>query len=172
MGWLLRPARPAGPVVRGLRRIADPRFYLKLVIGGAVGLLVLVPTIADLVNAAMRPIVSEQGQCRIIRVIDGDTVSLICPQDGMVSARLLGFDTPEMYSPACVGEFLAAQKAAWHLRALIQKADRLELAHRGTDKYGRVLVELKIGAVDVARLMIRDGQARAYGGGLRGGWCS
>ena len=171
MGWLFRPARPAGGLVRGLRRLADPRFYLKMVIGVAVGGLVLVPTIADLVNAAMRPIASEQGPCRIIRVIDGDTVSLICPEDGMVSARLTGFDTPEKYAPKCLGEFLAAERASWHLRALIQRADRMKLTHRGTDKYGRALVELEIDGVDVARLMVRDGHARAYGSGLRGSWC-
>jgi micrococcal nuclease len=171
MGWLFRPARPAGPVVRGLRRLADPRFYLKLVMALAVGGLILVPTIADLVNAALRPISSDQGQCRVIRVIDGDTVSLICPEDGMQSARLVGFDTPELYTPRCVGEFVAAQKASWALRTLIQRADRLELTHRGTDQYGRALVVLQVNGVDVAREMIRAGHGRQYGGGLRGAWC-
>ena len=172
MGWLFRPARPAGVVVRGLRRLADPRFYLKAVIGLGIGGLVLVPTLADLVNAAMKTVASEQGPCRIIRVVDGDTVSLVCPEDGMVSARLLGFDTPEKYAPKCLGEFLAAEKASWHLRALIQGADRLSLTQEGTDKYGRALVRLELDGVDVARLMIRAGHARQYGGGLRGGWCA
>jgi len=172
MGWLFRPARPAGAVVRGLRRLADPRFYLKLVVGVAVGGLVLVPTIADLVNAAMRPIQSEQGPCRVIRVIDGDTVSLICPEDGMQSARIVGFDTPELYAPRCIGEFVAAEKASWALRTLIQRADRLELTHQGTDTYGRALVVLQVNGVDVAREMIRAGHGRPYGGGLRGTWCS
>ena len=172
MGWLFRPARPAGVVVRGLRRLADPRFYLKAVIGLGIGGLVLVPTLADLVNAAMKTVASEQGPCRIIRVVDGDTVSLVCPEDGMVSARLLGFDTPEKYAPKCLGEFLAAEKASWHLRALIQGADRLSLTQEGTDQYGRALVRLELDGVDVARLMIRAGRARQYGGGLRGGWCA
>lgn len=172
MGWLFRPARPAGPLVRGLRRLADPRFYLKLVIGLAVAGLILIPTIADLVNAAMRPIASDQGPCRVIRVIDGDTVSLVCPEDGMQSARILGFDTPELYAPRCLGEFVAAQQASWALRTLIQRADRLELTHQGTDKYGRALVVLQVNGVDVAREMIRAGHGRPYGGGLRGTWCS
>jgi micrococcal nuclease len=172
MGWLFRPARPAGPVVQSLRRLADPRFYLKTVIAVAVGGLVLIPTIADLVNAAMRPIASEQGPCRIIRVVDGDTVSLICPEDGMQSARIVGFDTPELYAPRCVGEFVAAEKASWALRTLIQRADRLELTHQGTDKFGRALVVLEVNGVDVAREMIRRGHGRPYGGGLRGTWCS
>lgn len=172
MGWLFRPARPAGAVTRGLRRLADPRFWLKTGMGLAVAGLVLVPTIADLVNAAMKTVESEQGPCRVLRVVDGDTVSLICPEDGMVSARLLGFDTPEKYAPKCLSEFLAAERASWYLRALIQGADRMKLVHQGTDQYGRALVRLEIDGVDVARLMIRSGYGRAYGGGLRGSWCT
>lgn len=171
MGWLFRPARPAGSIARGLRRLIDPRFYLKAVIGLLVGGLVLVPTIADLINAAMKPVVSDQGDCRIIRVVDGDTVSLICPVDGMVSARILGFDTPEKYAPRCLAEFMAAERASWALRTMIQKADRITLAHDGTDQYGRVLVRMELDGVDVARSMIRAGHARQYSGGLRGTWC-
>jgi micrococcal nuclease len=154
-----------------MRRVIDPRFYLKLVIGLAVAGLVLVPTVADLVNAAMKPVASAQGDCRIFRVVDGDTVSMVCPEDGMLSARLLGFDTPEKYAPKCLAEFVAAEKASWALRTLIQKANRLKLTQEGTDQYGRALVRLELDGVDVARLMIRDGHGRTYGGGLRGSWC-
>lgn len=171
MGWLFRPARPAGPVTRWVRRLIDPRFYLKLVMPVALAGLVLVPTIADLVNAGMKTVASAEGDCRIIRVVDGDTVSLICPEDGMVSARLLGFDTPEKYAPQCLNEFVAAEKASWALRTMIQKADRMSLTHQGTDRYGRALVTLELDGVDVARAMIRAGHGRQYGGGLRGSWC-
>jgi endonuclease YncB( thermonuclease family) len=171
MGWLFRPARPAGAVTRGLRRLASPRFYLKAVIGICLGGLVLVPTIADLVNAGMKTVASDQGDCRVVRVVDGDTVSLICPEDGMVSARLLGFDTPEKYAPHCLEEFVAAERASWALRTMIQKAERMVLEHEGTDQYGRALVRLEVDGVDVARLMIRAGHGRTYGGGLRGSWC-
>ncbi|MDM7930287.1 thermonuclease family protein [Tabrizicola sp.] len=168
---VFRPARPPGPLVRLLRRLVDPRFYLKLVMVGALVGLLIVPTLADLVNAAMRPIASAEGACRIIRIVDGDTVTLICPEEGMQSARLLGFDTPEKYAPKCLDEFLAAERASWGLRTLIQKADRLTLTLDGKDQYGRALVRLELDGVDVARLMIRAGHARTYGGGLRGGWC-
>jgi micrococcal nuclease len=154
-----------------MRRVIDPRFYLKLVIGVAVAGLVLVPTVADLVNAAMKTVASDQGDCRVIRVVDGDTVSMICPEEGMMSARLLGFDTPEKYAPKCLAEFVAAERASWALRTLIQKADWLSLTQEGTDQYGRALMRLEIDGVDVARLMIRAGHGRSYGGGLRGSWC-
>ena len=153
-----------------MRRLIDPRFYLKLVMGSAVAGLVLIPTVADLVNAAMKPVSSVQGDCRIFRVVDGDTVSMVCPEDGMMSARLLGFDTPEKYAPKCFAEFVAAEKASWALRTLIQKATRLKMEQEGTDQYGRALVRLELDGVDVAREMIRAGHGRTYGGGLRGSW--
>jgi micrococcal nuclease len=154
-----------------VRRLVDPRFYLRLVLVLAMTGLVLVPTLADLLNAATKAAKSGQGECRILRVIDGDTVSLICPDDGVVSARLLGLDTPEKYAPKCVDEFVAAERASWHLRTLIQRADQLTLIRQGQDQYGRLLVRLELDGIDVARTMIRDGYARAYGGGLRGSWC-
>jgi micrococcal nuclease len=168
---LFRPARPAGPVVRLMRRLVDPRFYLKLVVGVAVLGLVILPMLADLVNAAMKTVDSPEGACRIFRVIDGDTVSLICPEEGMQSARLLGFDTPEKYSPKCLAEFIAAERASWALRTLIQKADRLKLSFDGKDIYGRALVRLELDGQDVAGRMVRAGHARIHGSGPRGSWC-
>lgn len=165
------PARPPGALTRFLLRLADPRFYLKaVVVVGGLGL-ILLPTAADLVNAAMKPVAGDGGTCRILRVVDGDTVTLMCPQYGMQSARLLGFDTPEKYAPKCMAEFIAAERASWALRTLIQKADRLVLVRDGTDKYGRALVRLMLDGQDVARQMIRAGHGRTYGGGLRGSWC-
>lgn len=171
MARLLRPARPPGRITRTLRRLVDPRVYLKVALGGGVLLLLLLPTLADLVNAALKPVQGQGGTCRIIRVIDGDTVTLMCPEEGMHSARLLGYDTPEKYSPQCLAEFLAAERATWALRTLIHKADRLRITREGTDRYGRALVRLELDGRDVAGLMVRTGLARTYGGGPRGGWC-
>lgn len=148
-----------------------PRFYLKAVMGLGVLALVLVPTLADFVNAALRPVESAEGTCRILNLVDGDTVTLMCPETGVERARLLGFDTPEKFAPNCFAELIAAEKATWGLRTLILKADRIEVAHQGADRYGRALVSLTLDGVDVARMMVREGHARQYGGGLRGNWC-
>jgi micrococcal nuclease len=133
--------------------------------------LVVLPSGADLVNAAMKTVDSDLGPCRIISVIDGDTVTLMCRDSGIGRARIMGYDTPEKFSPKCLSELIAAEQASWALRTLIQKADRIEVAHQGQDKYGRAQVVLTLDGLDVARAMIRSGQARQYGGGLRGGWC-
>jgi endonuclease YncB( thermonuclease family) len=158
-------------MTRALRRIVNPLFYLKLVVGlGLFGLLIL-PTIADGINAATRTVQAGDETCRIIRVVDGDTVTLLCDEEGMQSTRLVGFDTPEKFSPACLDEFLAAERASWALRSLIRKADRLVLLREGADRYGRALVRLELDGQDVADRMIRAGHGRRYGGGPRGSWC-
>ncbi len=168
---LLGPARRPGPVVRGLRRLVDLRLWLKLGLGGGVLLLVLLPMLADLANAALKRVEGADGACRILRVIDGDTVTLMCPGDGMQSARILGYDTPEKFSPQCLAELVAAERASWALRTLIQKAGRLAVVREGVDRYGRLLVRLELDGIDVARAMIRAGHARQYSGRLRGSWC-
>jgi micrococcal nuclease len=168
---LFGPARPPGFLVRLLRRMVDPRFYLKVVMGVAALGLVLLPSGADLVNAAMKVAASDRGQCRILNVVDGDTVTLMCAASGVGRARIMGYDTPEKYAPQCLGEFVAAEKATWALRTLIQKAGRIEFTHDGTDQYGRALVVLRLDGKDVTDAMIRAGHARRYGGGARGSWC-
>jgi endonuclease YncB( thermonuclease family) len=163
--------RPPGPLTRFLRRIVNPVFYLKALIGlGLIGIFII-PSIADLTNAAMKPVQAADGTCRILRVVDGDTVTLMCGEEGMQSARLLGFDSPEKFSPQCTEEFLAAERAGWALRTMIQKAERLKLTREGVDRYGRALVTLELDGQDVADLMIRAGHGRRYGGGPRGSWC-
>lgn len=171
MARLFGPARPPGILTRLLRRMVDPRFYLKAVMGVAVLGLLLLPSIADLVNMATKTAESDRGQCRILNVVDGDTVTLMCAVSGLGRARILGYDTPEKYAPKCTGEFLRAERASWALRTLIQQADRIEITHQGADQYGRELIVLKLDGMDVARAMIRAGHARQYGGGLRGSWC-
>lgn len=167
----LPPRRPPGPLSRLLERVFSLRSMLKLALLGVVAGLVLIPLVADAVNAAMKPVAGESGTCRILRVVDGDTVSLMCPEAGVESARLTGFDAPEKFSPKCAGEFVAAERATWGLRTLIQQAERLKVVHEGRDRFGRALVRLELDGVDVARLMVRAGHARVYAGGQRGGWC-
>lgn len=157
--------------MRGLRRLVDPRLWLKLGLGGGALVLILLPTLADLANAALKRVEGAGGACRILRVIDGDTVTLMCPGDGMQSARILGYDSPEKFSPQCLAELVAAERASWALRTLIQKADRLAVLRDGVDRYGRLLVRLELDGIDVSRAMIRAGHARQYSGGLRGIWC-
>ena len=109
--------------------------------------------------------------CSVVRVVDGDTVRAHCPGRGFVTARLLGFDTPEVYSPECISEWWAGTKASWALSHHLWFANDVRMVFSGTDRYGRDLATLFIEGQNVSSRMIEGGHARAYAGGKRGGWC-
>ena len=166
-GMGLPPRRP-----RRLWRLFDPRFYLKAVIVVASLGLIVLPAASDAVIAMARPAGDGAGSCRIFQVIDGDTVRMWCPGRGGTSARLVGFDAPELFSPGCPSEFLAATKAKWALRLAIWSTDEVSLVRQGTDRYGRALVAAFLDGEPLARRMIAAGHARPYAGGRREGWCA
>lgn len=154
-----------------LSRLFDPLFYLRAVVVVAGALLFAVPAVTDAVVALAKPMQSTDGPCRVLRVVDGDTVTIWCAVTGMERARLVGFDAPELFSPGCAAELLAAQQAKWALRGMILRADRLRMTRGGTDKYQRRLVTMWLDGQSLAGRMVQAGYARAYGGGMRHGWC-
>lgn len=113
---------------------------------------------------------SDTG-CRVTYVADGDTVHLACPGTREVKARLLGFDTPEVYSPGCSEELAAGQQATAILRQVLQSGPITAARFEGHDRYGRELVRLEVGGRDVARRMIASGYAVPYSGGRSPDWC-
>lgn len=158
----------------GKRRwcLADPRFYLSAVIVVASLGLIVLPAVWDGAIAAVRPAKDGLHTCRIYQVIDGDTARMWCAGEGSLKARFEGFDAPELFSPTCPSEFLAATKAKWALRLAISQATTIELTRRGTDRYGRTLVAARLDGEPLARRMIDGGYARPYAGGRRQGWCT
>jgi endonuclease YncB( thermonuclease family) len=111
-------------------------------------------------------------QCKVTSVVDGDTVRATCPGKGLFSARLVGFDTPEVYSPKCFSEWWAGTKATWALRKRLWLADEVKIVLSGTDRYNRRLATLFVDGTNVSSIMIAAGHARRYAGGRREGWCS
>ena len=163
----LPPRRPTA----WWRKMADPRFYLRAVILISGLALVGVPLITDGFLAIARPIAFGADKCRVVHVVDGDTADIWCSNTGVERARLVGFDAPELFSPACPTELIAAQKAKWALRGYLFGSGDLRMQRGRLDKYDRRLVTLWLGAVPLSQKMIRGGYARAYGGGARSGWC-
>jgi len=115
--------------------------------------------------------ISGGTACRVVRVIDGDTVRIYCPGRGFDLARLIGFDTPEVFSPRCFGEWWAGTKASWALSRHLWTADEVKIVLSGTDRYDRRLATLFVDGRNIAPTMIADGHARPYAGGRREGWC-
>ena len=114
---------------------------------------------------------SPDPDCRVTRVVDGDTVDLTCRTGGTVRARLLGFDTPEITDPGCAAERRLGLQAKARLQALVAAAARLDTRFEGTDRYGRALVQLRLDGRDVAATLIGEGLAVPYSGGRRISWC-
>jgi endonuclease YncB( thermonuclease family) len=120
---------------------------------------------------AARGILSGDVECSIGRVVDGDTLKVWCPGRGMFSARLMGLDTPEVFSPGCISEFMLGMRATWALRRRVWGAEDVRMAFGGLDRYDRRLMRLYLDGTNAASSMIADGLARPYAGGVRNSWC-
>ncbi|SLN49385.1 hypothetical protein ROA7450_02439 [Roseovarius albus] len=150
-------------------RFAKLQFYLKvIVVLGVMGMFGF-PFLADAYVAVAKP--GQDSRCRVLSVTDGDTVKVYCPGYGFESARLVGLDTPEIFSPECFSEWARGTVASWKLRQMLWTADALSIERRGTDRYQRALVRLSVDGERIADLMVNSGLARAYDGGKRRGWC-
>lgn len=111
---------------------------------------------------------TEAG-CRLDYVYDGDTVAIDCGGE-VETARLIGLDTPETKSPGCAAEADLGSQATERLRVLAG-AGQVSFSSSGRDKYGRLLVTMRVDGVDVTDAMIDEGLALPYMGGARVNWC-
>jgi len=109
------------------------------------------------------------------RVVDGDTLDVRAQvwlgQEIFVRVRIRGLDTPELRG-ACAAESAAARAVqAWLVRRVEGRA--VALTNITHDKWGgRVVADVADGAgAVIAAELIASGQARAYEGGQRTGWC-
>ena len=146
-------------LLRPWRKVAVVALIGALVVGGREGV------------GYLRAQLSGASTCSVTSVVDGDTVRVYCPGQGLESARLTGFDTPEVFSPGCPGELWAGTRATWALQWHLWSADKVAIAFRGRDKYDRRLAVLWVDGVPVSKLMIEAGHARPYKGGRRESWC-
>ena len=105
---------------------------------------------------------------RINCIVDGDTIW----HDGQ-KIRLMGFDTPEKGGRArCERERVLADKATTRLQALLNRG-YVTFEFKGKDRYGRALAVTRVSGNNVGQTLIREGLAKAYGGGKRdrSHWC-
>ena len=128
----------------------------------------LLPQVSD-VLLGLRPVTDG---CRVLYVVDGDTVDFTCPSEGLIRTRVTGFDAPELYSPQCAPEAAAALASQTYLRWVLGSARELRIILGGADRYDRRLAEVFVDGERLAERMIGAGHGRPYDGGARAGWCA
>jgi endonuclease YncB( thermonuclease family) len=111
----------------------------------------------------------------LVRVVDGDTfearVHVWPGLEVTTRVRLRGIDAPELRG-RCPQEQRQAEQARDALAKVLSGRD-IRVTAVVLDKYGgRVLASVSArDAPDVSAALLTAGQARAYGGGRREGWC-
>lgn len=98
----------------------------------------------------------------VVKVTDGDTLSVRVRGVGVRSVRILGIDTPEVYGAAeCGGDTASA-----HMARLAPVGSRVQLesdpSQADRDRYGRWLRYVARRGLDVGREQISRGFARTY----------
>jgi endonuclease YncB( thermonuclease family) len=125
----------------------------------------------------------------IVEVHDGDTIKtdltwrLPAPLNEM-SIRVYGIDTPEMPAASyattgklsrakCDKEALLALKARDRVKEIVGTNTRMKVTDFMWGKYaGRIVANVSVGGVDIAKTLISEGLAvEYYGVGAKQDWC-
>ena len=108
--------------------------------------------------------------CHVTKVTDGDTLHMVC--DGAKhKVRLLGFDTPEIYSPKCEAEMAMGQEATRLMEALVASGPVTRVTFDGQDRYGRDLAWVEVAGRDLTDAMLDSGLAVVYVPRQKMDWC-
>lgn len=91
---------------------------------------------------------------RIVRVLDGDTVEVLETGNRLTRVRLAGIDAPEKSQPF-------GQRSRQELSTMVTQRT-VTITGEDTDRYGRLLGTVWLGATDVNAEQIRKGLAWAY----------
>ena len=98
-------------------------------------------------------------------VIDGDTVEVRRRGGGLVSIRLLGIDTPEVYGGVECGGRAASKLMGRIARGNVKVQTDPRQPKR--DRYGRLLAYVSKSGTDLGRRMVSKGRAKVYVVGSR-----
>lgn len=115
-------------------------------LGLALALLTLHPALAN-------PEAAPNLQGQVVRVSDGDTVTLQSP-NGPIKIRLAGIDAPETKMPH-------GPEAKAHLAALVLGKAVLAIPQK-KDRYGRTIATLMLQTKDINLAMVQAGLAWHY----------
>ena len=123
----------------------------------------------------LRPFVPEISEGKIIRVYDGDTVTIAArfkidgvyvPKLFRYNVRLRGIDSPEMKTKNSTEKSLALKSRDALTELIMDRMVRLENVEY--DKYGRILANIITeDGINVSNWMISNGYAVEYDGGTK-----
>lgn len=141
-------------MVRRTRVSSSRRFIRRFIYAFFLLLFVLILScVHDQKNVIEEPIVGQIRTCDVSRVLDGDTLWVVCDGE-RVKLRVYCIDAPEL-----------AQKP-WGLRSKkylsILAGKQLHVEYRDTDQYGRTVARLRRGDTDIGGQMILEGHAVVY----------
>ena len=119
---------------------------------------------------------------KALRIIDGDTIAINIQKEspliqklGLI-VRIKGIDAPERGSKAkCEKEKIKAEEAQKFVNELVGVIGEKELllSEVKNDRYGgRIVANVKVGGVDIAKALLNRGLAVPYTGeGQKPNWC-
>ena len=87
-----------------------------------------------------------------------------------IPIRLRGVDTPEIRG-RCDEEKALAIKARDFVRDLVANAESIILQNIGRDDFFRILADVSVDGVDLARTLIQNKLGRPYDAGKKESWC-
>ncbi len=133
-------------------------------------LFVILVAFAPIIDAVKGFLTPSDG-CKVWQITDGDTVKVSCGPQIPDRARIIGYDTPELFSPGCFSEAVMAVRATFYLRWKLWTARHVSVYVRGKDRYSRALIRLEFDHINISETMINAGLAVPYTGGRRINWC-
>lgn len=134
---------------------------------------------AIILTLAVLALPAHAFEATVVRVLDGDTVTVNIPcsvllPNRLASIRIRGIDTPESRrsSAKCEAEVDKGKLATNYLRSILPKQSTIVLKNIGMDKYAcRFDADVIADGVDIGKAMIAAGYARRYGGAAKQSWC-
>lgn len=108
---------------------------------------------------------------KVVSVYDGDTVKCVFPLNNKFykwNCRINGIDTPEIRTRSKLEKEMGFKARDFVREKILKKM--VEIHCGEFDKYGRLLVNIKLDNQDMSELLISEGLAFKYDGGTRQNW--
>ena len=97
---------------------------------------------------------NESIEGKVIKVYDGDTITVLDKRGKKHSIRFYGIDAPETNQPF-------GKESKNHLASLVANKS-VKVTVKDKDKYGRIVGIVKLNGKDINKMMVASGYAWAY----------